>query len=97
MTGYRFHFFGPPNFETSAGESIAIRSRKGVGLLACLALADGKPVLKLKMLLHAGLVPGQKIKVESETISGVFRLEAVTHNGDTFTNDFYTEIEAKPV
>ena len=44
MTAYRFHLFGTPNFETSAGDSIAIRSRKGVGLLACLALADGKPI-----------------------------------------------------
>ncbi len=44
MTAYRFHLFGPPNFETSAGDSVAIRSRKGVGLLACLALAEGKPV-----------------------------------------------------
>jgi TolB-like protein len=44
MTAYRFHFFGMPNFQTSAGNPIAIRSRKGVGLLACLALADGKPV-----------------------------------------------------
>ncbi len=44
MTAYRFHFFGPPRFETAAGDSIAVRSRKGVGLLACLALAGGKPV-----------------------------------------------------
>ncbi len=44
MTVYRFHLFGTPNFETSTGDSVAIRSRKGVGLLACLALAEGKPV-----------------------------------------------------
>src|SRR5262245_46659097 len=44
MTAYRFHLFGTPSFETLAGDSIAIRSRKGIGLLACLALADGKPV-----------------------------------------------------
>jgi TolB-like protein len=44
MTVCRFQLFGPPYFETSAGEPIAIRSRKGVGLLACLALAHGKPV-----------------------------------------------------
>jgi hypothetical protein len=56
-----------------------------------------KAVLKVKMLLHAGLVPGQKIKVESESISGVFRLEAVTHSGDTFTNEFFSDIEAKPI
>lgn len=44
MTGYRFCLFGAPDFETSAGESIVIRSRKGIGMMACLALADGKPV-----------------------------------------------------
>ena len=44
MTVYRFNFFGTPNFKTSAGNSVAIRSRKGVGLLAYLALAEGKPV-----------------------------------------------------
>lgn len=44
MTAYRFQLFGPPHFETSAGDAIAIRSRKGIGLLACLALAGGKPV-----------------------------------------------------
>jgi TolB-like protein len=44
VTAYRFQFFGTPRFENSAGASIAVRSRKGVGLLACLALADGKPV-----------------------------------------------------
>ena len=44
MTVYRFNLFGTPNFETSAGDSVAIRSRKGVGLLAYLALAEGKPV-----------------------------------------------------
>jgi hypothetical protein len=56
-----------------------------------------KAVLKLKMLLYAGLVPGQKIKVESETITGVFRLEAVTHTGDTITNEFFSDLEAKPI
>ncbi len=44
MTGYRFHFLGPPKFQTVAGDPVTIRSRKGNGLLACLALADGKPV-----------------------------------------------------
>jgi len=44
MTGYRIHLFGPPKFQTVAGDSVTIRSRKGAGLLACLVLADGKPV-----------------------------------------------------
>lgn len=44
MEVFRFHLFGSPRFSTSAGDSVAIRSRKGVGLLACLALAEGKPI-----------------------------------------------------
>ncbi|NJO35041.1 MAG: hypothetical protein HC869_19935 [Rhodospirillales bacterium] len=44
MAGYRFHLLGPPRFQTVAGDPVAIRSRKGTGLLACLALADGRPV-----------------------------------------------------
>lgn len=44
MAGYRFHLLGPPRFQTVTGNPVAIRSRKGTGLLACLALADGQPV-----------------------------------------------------
>lgn len=44
MTAYRFHLFGIPKFEDSKCHPIAIRSRKGVGMLAYLALANGKPV-----------------------------------------------------
>ncbi len=44
MAGYRLHLLGPPKFQTVGGDPVAIRSRKGTGLLACLALADGKPV-----------------------------------------------------
>lgn len=44
MTGYRFQLLGPAKFQTAAGDPVTIRSRKGTGLLACLALADGKSV-----------------------------------------------------
>jgi DNA-binding SARP family transcriptional activator len=44
MMGYRFHLLGPAKFQTVAGDPVAIRSRKGAGLLACLAMAEGKPV-----------------------------------------------------
>lgn len=44
MEGYRLHLLGPPRFQTVTGDPVTIRSRKGTGLLACLALADGQPV-----------------------------------------------------
>ena len=56
-----------------------------------------KAAVKVRMLLHAGLVPGQKIKLESDSVTGVFRLEAVTHTGDTHSKEYYSDIEAKPV
>ncbi len=56
-----------------------------------------KAVVKIRVLLHAGLVPGQKIKLESDSVTGVFRLEAVTHTGSTFSKEYYSDIEAKPI
>lgn len=56
-----------------------------------------KAVLKFKTLMHADLVPGQKIEVQADAIKGVFRMEAVRHRGDNFTADFVSEVEAKPV
>jgi len=44
MKAYRSHLFGLPHFTSPEGHPVTIRSRKGVGLLACLALAEGKPV-----------------------------------------------------
>jgi TolB-like protein len=44
MTVYRCHLFGSPSLATPTGDSIPIRSRKGAGLLASLALAEGRPV-----------------------------------------------------
>lgn len=44
MTVYRCHLFGSPSLTTPTGDLIPIRSRKGVGLLASLALAEGEPI-----------------------------------------------------
>lgn len=44
MTVCQCHLFGSPSLATPTGDLIPIRSRKGVGLLASLALADGRPV-----------------------------------------------------
>lgn len=54
-------------------------------------------VLKVVSLLYADLVPGQKIKVESRAITGVFRLDAVIHVGDTHSKEWFSELECSPV
>lgn len=55
---------------------------------------DKHLVLKAKSLLQPGLVPGRRVKIESETTSGLFRVDKVTHNGDTHAQQWYSEIEA---
>jgi TolB-like protein len=44
MKAYQSLLFGSPHFASPEGHPVTIRSRKGVGLLACLALAEGRPV-----------------------------------------------------
>lgn len=60
------------------------------------AAAKG-PKLKLTTLLYPQLVPGAKIQVQSNAIIGTFRIERLTHSGDTWEGDWTTEIEAKPL
>lgn len=53
------------------------------------------PVLHVKMLLRPGLTPGGRIKLVSNAISGVFRVERVVHTGDTHGEAWHTEVEAR--
>lgn len=57
-----------------------------------------KRVLKVKMLLYnPSLLPGGRIKVESDDVNGLFRIEKIEHSGDTEHADWYSDIEATPI
>lgn len=58
------------------------------------AKPGAKPVLKIRSLLQPRLRPKQRFELRSRTRSGVFVAQKVTHTGDTFGNDWYTDIEA---
>lgn len=54
------------------------------------------PCLKIKHLLYPELTPGARIYVQSQDVSGTFRMEKVHHTGGTADDDdWFTEIEAK--
>jgi hypothetical protein len=53
------------------------------------------PVLSVRMLIYPSVVPGSKIRVESDEIKGLFRVDRVTHTGDTHGSEWYTTMEAK--
>lgn len=58
---------------------------------------DGQAaMLHVKCLLYPELTPGARIQVSSRDVNGMFRIEKVTHTGDTHGDDWLSEIEAKP-
>jgi hypothetical protein len=53
-------------------------------------------VLKAKALLQPSLSPGRRFELQSREHHGLFRVEQVTHKGDTHGGEWYSEIEAVP-
>lgn len=58
----------------------------------------GKPsVLKCRSLLQAVIKPGSRVLIKSLNTNGHYRVETVTHSGDTAGGDWYSSLEARPV
>lgn len=53
------------------------------------------PPIVVRTLLKPQVTPGGRIALESENITGVFKVTRVTHVGDTHGSDWHSEIEAK--
>jgi hypothetical protein len=54
----------------------------------------GKPVLTVQTILYPRVIPGIKISVTSEKITGVFKVQRVHHSGDTHGDAWMSDIEA---
>lgn len=57
----------------------------------------GPSVLKVKSLIQPGFKPGRKVEVRAETVKGVFRIQTVEHEGDSFGGAWYSLLECLPV
>lgn len=66
------------------------------GLIGSPELGD-QGVVKVKSLLQPGIRPGRRIELDAEAVRGLFRVERVTHSGDTHGTDWYSEAEVKPL
>lgn len=53
----------------------------------------GPSVLKAKSLLQPGLRPGSRVDLKTKSFKGPYRVEKVTHNGDTHGQNWHTEME----
>ena len=76
----------------------AVLLTPGTGLVGT-PEAGEKGFIKVRSLLQPDLLPGRKIQVQSKNddVSGFFRVEKVTFLGDTWGNDWYADVEAKPL
>ena len=54
------------------------------------------PLLKIKARLFPELTPGGSISVASRDVQGLFRINKLTHTGDTHGDDWDTETESSP-
>lgn len=87
------------------GAAIAISQRTGllevpqpiVDLVDNLIQKVPKPGYRIKTLLNPQIEPGKIINLNSTTATGSFRVERVTHIGDTHADDFYSISEIKEV
>lgn len=55
------------------------------------------PSLSLQVMLEPDVLPGGKIKIESKSVNGLFKVERCTHDGDLYGPEWITSIEAKSV
>lgn len=55
----------------------------------------GPGLLKVKVLLQPLIRPGRRIQVQSLNVNGLFRVEKVSHTGDTHAGEWYTSCEAR--
>lgn len=59
---------------------------------------SGKPPhMTVKTLLYPQVNPGDRVRVTSKVKTGDFRVENVTHSGDTHGDSWETEMELKPL
>lgn len=57
----------------------------------------GPPKITVKALLYPELVPGGRVRVRSRAINGLYKIDQVTHDGDSRGDAWYTSVEVRPL
>jgi hypothetical protein len=56
-----------------------------------------KGIIKTRSLLQPQIIPGRLVTMLSKSINGGYKATKVSHFGDTWGQDWYTEFEGKPM
>lgn len=80
--------------ETTDDQAVVISS--GTGMIGSPEVGE-KGEVTVRTLLQGLIRPGGRVQLETEELNGLFKVGRVNHVGDTWGNDWYTELEAKPL
>lgn len=80
--------------ETSRETAVVLSPE--TGLIGSPEPGDGG-VVKALSLLQPGLRPGRAVELRSEAVQGMYRVQTVTHSGDTHGVAWHSELELQPV
>lgn len=75
------------------GDAIALNSRSG---MIGSPESGEKGIVEVRSLLIPQLTPGRVVVLEARQLSGNYRVEKVTYQGDTRGRDWYADLELKP-
>lgn len=78
--------------ETTSDEAVLLSPQ--TGLVGTPEFGEWRTVLA-RSLLQPDLRPGRRVQMESDAVTGLFRVQAVTHRGDTHGADWYSDVELK--
>jgi hypothetical protein len=54
----------------------------------------GAPVMKAKSLLNHKIKAGAELSIQARDVKGIFKIQKVTHHGDSHGEAWFTEVEA---
>lgn len=72
-------------------ERTAIRISADSGMIESPVIVDRRTV-KAKCLIQPGLIPGQRVVIDSRLVQGVYRIHEVTYSGGRHESDFTAEM-----
>lgn len=73
-----------------------IELNQGSGLIGSPQAGDDGTV-EARSFMIPSLQPGRKVRIKSQLVDGFFRVERSVFLGDTWGQDWYSDIEAKPL
>jgi hypothetical protein len=74
----------------------AVVLNKSTGLIGAPEKGE-KGIVTARSLMQGLIIPGRRVILESESVTGQFKARDLKHFGDSHGNDWYTDFEGKPV